>query len=229
MMTCRIGGLVSLARAAILFFYLAIVFSARHLKADCRSNSIFSFLCGRCQEAGALIDDLDRSSDFNASVDLRSDIGRHADAAMRSRISRQHTDVHTNPLPSQSHKIQHWSSNEVAAARRRIDPGANAPPNHPASGIHVVAEDIGAMVFVLLHNRKITGGREAGFFSRGNRRVNRHLIAGVDVGSLLGKGNDDRRVIGIQLRQNTLIDDRRDLPGNQLLRECHLGSPVFRS
>src|SRR5262245_26989987 len=95
----------------------------------------------------------DRRSDDDGSEEILRHEFRHADAAVRCRIARQITGMQSCPRHD-AHEVWHRRTLEVRARRFRILFYVNIGDDHFSGRVHIVSEQTGDMVLILLSNLK---------------------------------------------------------------------------
>ena len=121
---------------------------------------------------------------------------------MRRRITGQDSDMHPDALAGQTHEPFHRRTDEVGAARRSINVGADAATHRPALGILVVAVKTGVMVLVFFEHGETSVRRGVPALAGGNRTVDCDLFSRHEVSALFGERNDHVRVLGCDLLQD---------------------------
>ena len=97
---------------------------------------------------------------------------------MRRRIARQNPDVHPDALAGETHEPFHRSTDIMGAARRGIDPGADAAADDASLGIDIITVDARPVVLVLLEDGEAAGGRTVATLSGLDRTVDSNFVAG---------------------------------------------------
>src|SRR5437773_10529395 len=111
---------------------------------------------------------------------------------MRGRIARQIAGM--QPCPRHDpHKVGHWRALEVCARRFWILFYVDVGDDHFAGRVHIISEQTGGVVLILLNDFIIASGSVQSFAPCGQLRNPDEHAALVKIGALFSEANLDRR------------------------------------